>query len=82
MLFKVIGKNRKGETTWLCNMPAASFREAREKALVRYGSLFFERVEAFNGMCSGCVKMGAECDGTTNHLWSGCVYRVRKEEAV
>ena len=82
MLFKVIGKNRKGEMTWLCNMPAASFEEAQAKAMDRYGSLYVERIESFNSMCNGCTKLGNECDGTTNKLWSGCIYRAEKKEAV
>ena len=78
MLFKVIGKNRKGESAWLCNMPAASFEEAQAKALDRYGSLYVERIEELNTMCDGCARLGDDCGGTANKIWAGCIYKVHK----
>lgn len=33
-----------------------------------------------NPMCVGCSKYGRECEGTACMVWTGCVYRVRKDE--
>lgn len=32
-----------------------------------------------NSMCLDCAKYCAGCAGTSNAVWTGCVYRVRKE---
>ena len=64
------------------NAVQGSFEEAQAKALDRYGSLYVERIESFNSMCNGCTKLGNECDGTTNKIWSDCIYRTVKKEDV
>ena len=33
----------------------------------------------YNSMCINCGKFGGECSGTTEKVWTGCVYRTVKE---
>lgn len=28
-----------------------------------------------NTMCNKCVRLGIDCQGTENQLWSGCIYQ-------
>lgn len=28
-----------------------------------------------NSMCLDCICRGTDCDGTTEQVWTGCVYR-------
>ena len=36
----------------------------------------------YNGMCKNCMKLGADCAGCTNEVYSGCIYKVegKKED--
>lgn len=31
-----------------------------------------------NPMCLTCAKFGKDCDGSTNQVWTGCIYKVSK----
>lgn len=33
------------------------------------------RPKELNSICEKCLKLGNDCDGTTNQVWTGCVYR-------
>lgn len=40
-------------------------------------------IKALNRMCKECKEcaiLGTECTGTTNQIWSGCIYKVKKTE--
>lgn len=39
-MWKILGYNRKGHHTWLCNIEASSFDEAIAKARSIYGALY------------------------------------------
>ena len=30
----------------------------------------------YNMMCKNCSRFGADCEGTTNKVYSGCIYKV------
>lgn len=30
----------------------------------------------YNDMCKNCMKLNADCEGCTNEVYSGCVYKV------
>ena len=32
-----------------------------------------------NPICNNCAKLGKDCAGTNNQVWTGCIYRVAKE---
>lgn len=32
-----------------------------------------------NPICNNCAKLGKDCAGTNNQVWTGCIYRVVKE---
>lgn len=32
-------------------------------------------MEQLNSMCSNCNCLGKTCDGTTEQVWTGCVFR-------
>lgn len=32
-------------------------------------------MNTLNKMCQGCVRLQKDCSGTTNQVWTGCVYR-------
>lgn len=32
-------------------------------------------MENINRMCTDCACYGFDCDGTTNQVWTGCIYR-------
>lgn len=34
-----------------------------------------------NSICDRCTLLGRECAGTSNQVWTGCVYRKTREEA-
>lgn len=29
-----------------------------------------------NPMCINCAKLNKSCNGTTNQVWTGCIYKV------
>lgn len=31
-----------------------------------------------NSMCANCKCLGHTCQGTTNKVWTGCIYRTTK----
>lgn len=33
-----------------------------------------------NTMCKNCTRLGADCAGTEETVWTGCVFRKRKKE--
>lgn len=33
----------------------------------------------YNPICIGCARKGKDCTGTKNFVWTGCVYREKKE---
>lgn len=35
-----------------------------------------------NPMCNDCIRLGKDCNGTSNPVWTGCVYKekAKKEE--
>lgn len=35
--------------------------------------------EKLNPMCETCEKCGNDCHGTTEKVWTGCVYKIPKE---
>lgn len=32
-------------------------------------------MEKLNSMCKNCTRLGNDCQGTANQVWTGCVYR-------
>lgn len=34
--------------------------------------------EKVNPMCENCGKFGGECQGTTEKVWTGCIYKTPK----
>ena len=34
-----------------------------------------------NPMCLTCAKFGKDCDGSTNQVWTGCIYKEAKQSA-
>ena len=36
--------------------------------------------EKVNPMCENCGKFGGECQGTMEKVWTGCIYKIHKEE--
>ena len=41
--------------------------------LVDYGFEF--SYDDLNPMCLGCTQLGNCCDGSTNPVWTGCIFR-------
>lgn len=41
-----------------------------------------KQTEKVNPMCENCGKFGGECQGTTEKVWTGCVYRTVKEYSI
>ena len=37
-----------------------------------------EHPEKVNAMCLNCGKFGGECQGTTEKVWTGCVFKTSK----
>ena len=37
-----------------------------------------EHPEKVNPMCENCGKFGGECQGTTEKVWTGCIYKTPK----
>ena len=35
-----------------------------------------DRYRAVNPMCRGCLRLAADCQGTTEKVWTGCTGRV------
>jgi len=35
-----------------------------------------------NGMCKNCLRLNNGCSGTTNDVYTGCVYRCTTQTAV
>ena len=38
-----------------------------------------EHPEKVNPMCENCGKFGGECQGTTEKVWTGCVFKTPKK---
>lgn len=38
-----------------------------------------EHPEKVNRMCLNCGKFGGECQGTTEKVWTGCIYKKPKD---
>ena len=38
-----------------------------------------EHPEKINPMCENCGKFGGECQGTTEKVWTGCIYKTPKK---
>lgn len=39
-----------------------------------------KNIKNLNGMCYGCNKLGRECAGSTNKIYSGCVFKSKETE--
>ena len=39
-----------------------------------------KNIKDLNGMCYGCSKLGRECAGSTNKIYSGCVFKSKETE--
>lgn len=39
-----------------------------------------EEQSKINSMCLNCGKFGGECKGTTEQVWTGCIYKTEKFE--
>lgn len=37
-----------------------------------------KQTEKVNPMCENCGKFGGECQGTTEKVWTGCIYKTPK----
>lgn len=37
-----------------------------------------KQTETVNPMCLDCGKFGGECPGTTEKVWTGCIYKTQK----
>ena len=39
-----------------------------------------KNIKSLNGMCYGCDKLGRECAGSTNKIYSGCIFKDKDSE--
>lgn len=39
-----------------------------------------KNIKCLNGMCYGCDKLGRECAGSTNKIYSGCIFKGKDSE--
>lgn len=37
-----------------------------------------QKEKTINSMCLNCGKFGSECQGTTEKVWTGCIYKTPK----
>lgn len=44
-----------------------------KQELSEYGFCF--KSEDLNSMCLGCARLEKDCDGSTNPVWTGCIFR-------
>lgn len=38
-----------------------------------------KNIKCLNGMCYGCDKLGRECAGSANKIYSGCIFKGKEE---
>ena len=36
------------------------------------------KINELNKMCNDCIKLNKECEGTTEKVWTGCIYKERR----
>lgn len=40
-----------------------------------------KNIKCLNGMCYGCDKLGRECAGSTNKIYSGCIFKGKEDKS-
>lgn len=67
-LFSACNTERQDEET------QTEFTERSERALAEA----YKKLYKTNTMCLNCGKFGGECRGTTETVWTGCVFKTPK----